>query len=520
MKTIKATDLFCGAGGTSTGLLKACEDLGYNLDLLAVNHWDIAIATHSANHPYARHICENLDNVNPRKAVPSGVLDILIASPECTHHSNARGGKPCSDQSRASGWHILRWAEALRIDNILIENVKEFQSWGPLGVNGMPLKSRRGETFKAFINAITSLGYKVDFRVLNAANYGDPTTRERLFIVARRGNRKINWPEPTHTPDGSSNLFGKTKRWRTAREIISWDIPGQSIFARKKSLSQNTLNRIYAGLRKFSSKEIEPFLVMLYGTGDARSINRPMPTVTTSGNHAALCEPFIVQFNRNSKPVSTNEPLPAQTTKEHFGVCRPFLVEYYGNGKANSVDKPIPTVTTKDRFGVCEPFIIPNFTERKGQKPRCHSINKPLPAVTGHGAGALVQPFILGLSQTGSNSARVRSVDEPMSTVMTKEDFALCEPFVLGQQSCAAPRSVDKPMPTVAAAGAIALVQPKINGHILDIHFRMLKPHELARAMSFGDDYKFEGNREAQVKQIGNAVPVMLAKELCKSLLQ
>ena len=281
MKTIRAADLFCGAGGTSSGLKKACEALGYKLDLLAVNHWDIAIATHTANHPYARHICENLDNVNPRKAVPSGHLDILIASPECTHHSNARGGKPCSDQSRASGWHILRWAEALKIDNILIENVKEFQSWGPLGVNGMPLKSRKGETFRAFIIALTSLGYKVDFRVLNAANYGDPTTRERLFIVARRGHRAIKWPEPTHTPDGSSNLFGKTKRWRTAREIISWDIPGNSIFTRKKSLSQNTLNRIYAGLRKFSSKELEPFLVMLYGTNDARSINRPMPTVTT-----------------------------------------------------------------------------------------------------------------------------------------------------------------------------------------------------------------------------------------------
>ncbi len=516
-KTIYAADLFCGAGGTSSGLLKACEDLGYKLDLLAINHWDIAIATHSANHPYAHHICDNLDNVNPRKAVPSGALDILIASPECTHHSNARGGKPCSDQSRASAWHVLRWAEALRIDNILIENVKEFQGWGPLGTNGMPLKSRKGETFRAFIIALTSLGYKVDFRVLNAANYGDPTTRERLFIVARRGHRAIKWPEPTHTPDGSSNLFGKTKRWRTAREIISWDIPGQSIFTRKKSLSQNTLNRIYAGLRKFSSKELEPFLVMLYGTNDARSINRPMPTVTTSGNHAALCEPFIVQFNRNSKPVSVKEPLPAQTTKEHFGVCRPFLVKYHGNSKTSSVEKPLPAVTTKDRFAVCEPFIVPNFGERKGQSPRCHSINKPLPAVTGHGAGALIQPFIIPTNH--GKDKRSHSVDKPMPTITSVDAWGVIQPFVLGQQSCSAPRSVDKPIMTVAGAGAIALVQPMINGQTLDINFRMLKPHELARAMSFGDDYKFEGNREAQVKQIGNAVPVMLAKELCKSLL-
>lgn len=482
--TIYAADLFCGAGGTSTGLLKACEDLGCKLDLLAVNHWDIAIATHSVNHPYAHHICESLDNVNPRKAVPRGALDILIASPECTHHSNARGGKPCSDQSRASAWHVLRWAEALRIDNILIENVKEFQSWGPLGFNGRPLKSRKGETFHAFITALTSLGYKVDYKVLNAAYYGDPTTRERLFIVARRGRRPIHWPEPTHSPDGRKTLFGKTKPWKTAREIIDWGIPGQSIFSRKKSLSQNTINRIVAGMRKFCGKELEPFLVQLNKNCDARSLNNPLPTVATV---------------------------------PHFGLCEPFLVEYYGNGKALPVDKPIPTQTTKDRLGLCQPFIMGVGGPKGAQKPR--SIDRPLNTVTTEQHSALVQPLLVGITQTGGNGKRVRSVDAPVPTICTKEEFALCEPFVLGQQSCSAPRSVNKPIPTVAAAGAIALIQPKINGHVLDIHFRMLKPRELARAMSFSDDYKFEGNREAQVKQIGNAVPVMLAKELCKSLL-
>lgn len=516
MRIVRAADLFCGAGGTSSGLLKACEDLGFKLDLLAINHWDIAIATHTQNHRYARHLCESLDTVDPRKAVPSGKLDILVASPECTHHSNARGGKPCSDQSRASAWHVLRWAEALRIENILIENVKEFQSWGPLGTNGMPLKSKKGATYRAFLIALESLGYKVQAKVLNAAYYGDPTTRERLFVVATRGREAIKWPEPTHTPTGENTLFGKTKKWRTAREIIDWKIPGQSIFERKKPLSVNTMNRIMAGLRKFSGKELEPFLVMLYKSNDVRSINRPMPTVTAQGNHIGLCKPFIVQFNNNSQPVSTDEPLPAQTTKEHFGICRPFLVKYHGNSKVASVEKPLPAATTRDRFAVCEPFIIPT---NHGKDNRSHSLKKPMPTVTSVDAWGVVQPFILGLSQTGANSARVRSVDEPMSTVMTKEDFALCEPFVLGQQSCAAPRSVDKPIPTVAGAGAIALVQPKINGQVLDIHFRMLKPKELARAMSFDDSYQFAGNREAQVKQIGNAVPVMLAKALCKELL-
>lgn len=209
--------------------------------------------------------------------------------------------------------------------------------------------------------------------------------------------------------------------------------------------------------------------------------------------------------------------MPTIMTIPKIGLCKPFLVKYYGNSDVSSVEQPLPTSTTKDRFGVCQPFILPNEGYYRGNKPR--SINKPVPTVTSRGAGALVQPFILALSQTGANSARVRSVDEPMPTVMTKEDFALCNPFILGQQSCSAPRSVDKPIPTVASAGAISLVQPKINGQVLDITFRMLKPHELARAMSFSDDYKFMGNRESQVKQIGNAVPVMLAKALCKSLL-
>jgi len=191
--TVHAADLFCGAGGTSAGLYAAADDLGLNVNLLAINHWKVAIQSHSYNHKLANHLCESLDNVNPREAVPGGRLNLMVASPECTHHSIARGGKPCSDQSRASAWHVLRWAEALRVDNIIIENVKEFRTWGPLGVNGRPLKSRKGETYAAFMNALVSLGYRVEDNVLNAADYGDATSRERLFIMAKRNRRRIKW---------------------------------------------------------------------------------------------------------------------------------------------------------------------------------------------------------------------------------------------------------------------------------------------------------------------------------------
>mgnify|MGYP001603989211 CR=1 FL=1 len=451
-KEIYAADLFCGAGGTSTGLELACKEKNFELKLLAINHWDVAIATHSKNHPDADHLCENLDNVNPKNVVPKGYLDILVASPECTHHSNARGGRPMSDQSRASAWHVLRWAEALRVKNILIENVKEFKNWGPLGSNGRPLKRKKGELFKAFMFSLKAMGYYVDCKVLNAANYGDPTTRQRLFIIARKG-KKVRWPVATHTPNGDMTLLGKTIKWRAAREIIDWGIPGKSIFERKKPLSENTMKRIVAGLRKFSGKELEPFLVKLYKTGDAANINSPVPTITT---------------------------IPK------IGLCQPFLVEYYGNGRARPIDKPLPTQTAKDRFGVVEPFIV-------------------------------------RISQTGSGGDQVRSVDKPLATVLTKEELAVCEPFIVphyGERDGQEPRfhSIDNPLPTVTSVGAGSLVMPEFNGQKLDIKFRMLLPHELARAMSF-EDYEFCGKRTEIVKQIGNAVPVNIAKHLCLSIL-
>jgi DNA (cytosine-5)-methyltransferase 1 len=482
----------------------------------------------------------------------------------------------------------------LQIDNILIENVKEFKTWGPLGTNGIPLKSRKGETFKAFLEALRSLGYKVEYRVLCAADYGDPTTRERLFVIARRGKRKILWPEPTHSKDGERTLFGKMKRWRAAKEIIDWNLPGTSIFARKRPLSPNTINRIVAGLRKFCGKEIEPFLVMLYKSNDARSIKRPMPTVTAQGGHIGLAQPFLiryngnhkgkkdgeqrvesvkkplstidcsnrlglaqpflVQFNNNSQAQDVEQPLPTVMTKDKLGLCRPFLVKYHGTGRPASIDNPMPTVTTKDRCGVVQPFML---GQQSCAAPR--STKKPVPTIAAAGAISLVQPFIVGWSQTGGNGKCVRSIKDPLPTICTKQEHGIVEPFIVpffGERKGQTPRchsvkdplptvtghgagglvepfilptnhgkdtrthSINKPMPTATTVDAWGLAMPVINGQALDIRFRMLQPRELARAMSFGDDYKFTGNREAIVKQIGNAVPVMTAKRLCEALLQ
>lgn len=377
-RTIKAADLFCGAGGTSTGLAHACEELGLKLQLTAVNHWPVAIETHSTNHPDAVHFCASLDHLRPSDAVPGGKLDVLLASPECTHHARARGGKPINDQSRASAWHVVRWAEELRPRAILVENVPEFTTWGPLDAKGRPIKRLRGQIFLSFVSALRALGYTVDWRVLNAADYGDPTTRRRLILQARLG-RKITWPEPTHAPDENTCFAEGRAKWRPARSVIDWNRRGRSIFNRKKPLAASTMARIEVGIRKFWGKEAEPFLVILRQHMDARSIDDPIPSLCANGQHVGLVEPFITKF--------------------------------YGSGNGVvSVNDPLPTVTTKDRFGLVE------------------------------------------------------------------------------HQGC-------------------------------DILFRMLAPYELAGAMGFPADYKFVGVQSDQVKQVGNAVPVKLARSLCREVL-
>ncbi len=374
-----AVDLFCGAGGTSTGLYRACHSMGREVDLLAVNHWKVAIETHSVNHPGARHICARLESIRPEDVIRSGRLDILVASPECTHHSVARGGRPVCDQLRASAWLLLRWLECLRVENILIENVQEFRNWGPIGTNGRPLKKRQGETYQAFLGALRSFGYTVEDRVLNAADYGDPTSRKRLFIMARRGNRQITWPEPSH---GEPGLFADRQPYRTAREIIDWSLKGQSISERKRPLADNTMRRIMAGIRKFGG---ESFIVHLRGTaegqinGSAKSMDQPVPTLTASGAHLGVCEPFLVQYHngpdgeRRTYPL--DKPIPTLDTQNRYALCEPFLrdpimdeyrkrmerhivkpfiVQYNGQSESHSIDEPLNTVTTKERFGLVE----------------------------------------------------------------------------------------------------------------------------------------------------------------------
>jgi DNA (cytosine-5)-methyltransferase 1 len=316
MTTLRIADLFCGAGGTSTGAIQAAERLGYSVELTAVNHWPIAVETHSANHPGARHYCAAVDSLNPRHLYPDGRLNILLASPECTHHSRARGGRPMQDQSRATAWCVTRWADALRPDCIVVENVPEFEEWGPLSAAGKPLQTRKGETFRAWLTTLNSLGYVVDHRRLCAADYGVPTTRTRLFVQAVRGRRRIVWPDATHS--AHSDLWGRP-RWRPAADIIDWTIPTPTLTERKRPLAPKTMARIREGLRRYA------------------------------GN------PFIIAMEHGGRTVPASAPLPTVTTARGGAMGVAYLVlEYYGTGQARPVTEPLPTVTCNDRFGLVE----------------------------------------------------------------------------------------------------------------------------------------------------------------------
>jgi DNA (cytosine-5)-methyltransferase 1 len=486
-KTITLADLFCGAGGTSTGAVEAIESLGHRAALTAVNHWPVAVETHKVNHPDARHFCASLDSINPRHLFDDGQLDLLWASPECTHHSIARGGKPVSDQSRATAWCVARWAEALRPNYILIENVKEFQTWGPIGVDGRPLKSRAGETFQAWIAVLRSLGYTVDWRVLCAANYGDPTTRERLFVQAVRGRRKIFWPDATHSRGGQPDLFGARKPWVAAREVIDWDIPSGSIYERKRPLADKTLRRIFDGLHKFG---IQPFVA----SWDHQSGNgvwgqdAPLSTVTTKARHGVV-EPFLVELKgttdghigRSSKPLS--EPLSTvQANGTHHGLAEPYLVQVAhgdsGGTRTRPLTEPMSTICgTRGEWALCSPALLPQQSDGV-----LRPIDEPVPTVATAGAIALVEPFLVSYYGQGGP----RRVAEPMDTITTKDRFALVRPEVV--------------------------VRGK--RYLLDIRFRMLQPKELAAAQGFRADYRFTGTKTEQVKQIGNAVPRRMARAI------
>jgi DNA (cytosine-5)-methyltransferase 1 len=277
------------------------------------------------------------------------------------------------------------------VERVIIENVPEFLSWGPLDDTGHPVQSQKGKTFRAFITALRSLGYTVDWKILCAADYGDPTTRRRLFIQAVKGRKRILWPQITHL-DGSQNLMGY-QLWRTAGDIIDWSIPGTSIFDRKKPLADTTIRRIATGIEKYWKDYAKPFLAVLYGSNDVRSLDLSLPAVTTSGNHHALVDPF------------------------------PFLLGQQSGATARAADQSVPTVATAGAISLIQPFIT-RFHGGDGSERRNHELSEPLPTLDTSNRYGLVEPLLVDYHGTSTPYP----VSLPVKTITTKDRFALLEP--------------------------------------------------------------------------------------------
>ncbi|WP_316184698.1 DNA cytosine methyltransferase [Bradyrhizobium sp. SZCCHNRI1003] len=542
-------DLFCGAGGSSTGAARAFAALGLEMELVCLNHWPVAIDTHTKNHPRARHYCQDIATVQPHLIVPEGYLDLLLASPSCTHHSVARGGRPTSDQQRSDPWHLIPWFTQLHVKRALIENVWEFTSWGPIDhATGKPIKDRKGETFRAWVDAIWKVGATaIEWRKLNAADYGkDATTRQRFIMKVRFDKVQIGWAPKTHAKRDSNEVAtGDKLPWKPARDIIDWSIKGRSIFTRKKPLAAKTLLRIHAGIVKFGWPD--PFIVVLRNHMAAQGIDAPLPAVTAGGTHLGLAQPIIVKQHFRRDAQSIDDPAPTVTTVARPMLVEPFILNRHGdNGatRAHDVAEPMPTSDCRGAGYLVEPFLL---SQASGGAPR--EVSQPVPTIPTDGAHALISPYY------GSGSGETcQSVEAPLPTVTAKARFGVVVPIThsdganrardvaidplptittahrgelafiaasFGERPGQAPRVHDiaDPVPTICAQGRIDLVE---GTPFYDILFRMLEPHELAAATGFSTDdqaYEFAGTKTDQIKQIGNAVPVGMAEAEIKAFM-
>lgn len=510
-------DSFAGGGGASTGIEAA---LGRSPDI-AINHSRAAIAMHQANHPATRHFIENIWAVDPREACGSRPVGVAWFSPDCTHHSRARGGKPREQGIRGLAWVVIRWAHDVRPRVIVVENVEEFEGWGPLLPSGQPDPKRVGSTFRMWLGRLRGLGYQVEFRSLVAADYGTPTTRRRLFLIARCDGAPIVWPEATHGD-------GRGAPWRPAAEVIDWSLPCPSIFERRRPLAEATQRRIAEGIRRYVVECVQPFVIPVKSWGGGgngpRSLDLPMRTVTASKRgEFAIVEPFVAP------------------------------VTHQGDARVHGLDEPLRTVTAAHRgeLALFSPTLIQTgYGERPGQAPRALDLGRPLGTVVAGGSKHALVAAFLSRHFTGVAG---RELGRPVPTVTARDHHSLTAAWLLkyyGESRAGAP--VDEPLPTVTSGGGrggghLAEVRAflvkfyKSGGQwqgcddplhtitararfglvmvagepyqIVDIGMRMLAPAELFAAQGFPADYEiapeFEGKPLTKTDQIalaGNSV--------------
>lgn len=555
-------DNFAGGGGASTGIEMA---IGRSVDI-AINHDPAAIAMHRANHPQSKHYQEDVWKVDPVEACAGRPVALVWLSPDCKHHSKAKGGKPVSRRIRGLAWVAVRWAKAVRPRVIMLENVEEFLDWGRLDDANRPDPAYKGETFRKFIMQLERCGYHVEHRILRACDYGAPTIRKRLFIIARCDGLPIAWPEPTHAEPGSQEVkCGQKKPWVPVADVLDFDLPCPSIFASNREiwkqygiravrpLSDNTLKRIARGIMKFVINNPAPFIVQVNHGGDGfrgQSINEPLDTITAQ-HGTGVITPLIVSiaqtgFNGDGRQNSIEEPLRTIVSKAEHCVCEPVLAPCMmcnnENAAGSDVRDPMGTITTGGHHMVISPSLIQlGYGEAGKQKPRILDIEAPLGTVVAQGNKfGMVSAFISKFYDGGYQSAG-EDLHSPLPTVTTIDHNALCAAYITqfnnncdgqhvdeplhtvtagfghfgdvraflvkyyGSGDNAVP--VDAPAPTITAKDRMGLVTVRGQDYqIVDIGLRMLTPRELFDAQGFPSDYIIDvdadGKPYSKAKQV------------------
>ncbi|VAC26366.1 DNA cytosine methyltransferase [Enterobacter hormaechei] len=502
-------DNFAGGGGASTGIEMA---IGRSVDI-AINHDPNAVAMHTTNHPDTLHYCESVFDVNPQVATTGRPVGLAWFSPDCRHFSKAKGSKPVEKEIRGLAWIVIRWALAVRPRVMMLENVEEFKTWGPLIVSAdggqRPDPERAGETFEAFCGMLSGgiparhpalvecceflgiaadgmqaqqlvagLGYAVDYRELRACDFGAPTIRKRLFMVMRCDGVPVTWPEVTHAdPKSPAVQAGKLAPWRTAGECIDWSIAAPSIFGRKKPLAENTLKRIARGIQRFVLDNPTPFIVKCNHTSTrsgydcfrGQSLNEPLQTITKKHGYA-IAVPHLTKFRTGATGQDVTEPVPtitAGTSKRPGGnghalglveaALAPFIARQFGASVGHGAGEPSATITAggggKSQL-VMPTLIQMGYGERPGQDPRVLQLDNPLGTVTAGGNKFATVSAFLAKHYGGNYSGAGVGMDEPMHSVTTVDHHAAvtCH-LVKLRGTCRDGQRTDQPMPTVTAGG-------------------------------------------------------------------
>lgn len=535
-------DNFAGGGGASTGIEEAT---GFSVDI-AINHDPKAIAMHKANHPNTKHYCEDVWQVDPVQACNGHPVGLAWFSPDCKHFSKAKGGKPKDKNIRGLAWVACRWAGLVRPRVIMLENVEEFKTWGPLNRGHHPVKSKQGRTFDKFVRQLQDLGYEVQFRELVAADYGAPTMRKRFFMIARCDKKPIVWPEPTHAPaDSEAVKKGLLKPYVGAYTQIDFSRPCPSIFDTSEQIKEKygikavrplapkTMERIARGLKKFVLDNPEPFIVQCNHGGDRRplDIKEPLPTIT--GKHGyGIVEPYMIQIGQTgfTKDRSKNiqEPLSTIVSKnEHCLIC-PTLIQYHsetaqGEVRGQTIKDPIMTVDGSNRYGLVASFLHKYYDG--GYKGAGESMENPLPTITAWDHNSVVTANLIQMN----NHCDGKDIRHPLPTITAGDGhFGEVRAFLIKYYGQGTGQDIQEPLDTVTSRDRFGLVTIEGEDYqIVDIGLRMLEPRELYGCQGFPDDYIIDHDytgktypRTEQVKRCGNSVSPMIPNALVRANLR